>query len=1372
MATQAKTRDERWDYANFGTYVYFGGKLHQAKDNADASRQFVSWIGENELGASNLKEKDGRIYFDGELVGHVSYNGRIWDLRGNEIGKGPNAQQHLDESKGIIGSLKLAVDELDDKAVIASFTKLIMARMMEGDDVTEQLHALNFLRQQAGLKLIAIPAGGTGGSAAAPKSEPRQEQRRNAPPRQEQSGGGTGMVIHVPNYAQMLPDGPNWVNRMKIPSSSSDRLYTVSQSRRGRFWGCDCPGWISRRKCKHLRALGLPEEEVPFEATLKQGSLKTAYVSHCPGHTNSKGEAAPWCIKDHTDDHIINSFKSKGLAESGLKNMESHKGSKKSAGKFKLYTGPTIVKQTADILRNAGINVTTEGTEHVHFIADGDRDGVTLQLREVLGPQWGVRNVQQLASKNAMDMIHSDNDLGLKLEPADAKNEPPVVSGPEAGPSNDEMYANGHAENGEGGSPMFDGNLKSPERANVNAIREALDTQQEMEVGKPIQQKQHEVEMAEKVQDAALAQGAGAIAGGDAIGGGTQAVEAKPGTQIIINVASKKKQADDFPGLHSMHDKAQPARDAIDQLEEQIMREGTENECPECEHPLPHKGPYGCEVERGDAPGGEGDRGPYGSYALPPCGCMYGVDEMVKRSAEPIGGEPKMQPGATSGHGGGMFGGTDLEGPSFHVGFTFKGYHREASFTSLAEADKFLTTASKKFGKLAGDWTMKCPHCGKTASKDKPMDNYKCGSCGWDSTQAKSARKVAEVGGPMLYQCFILDEMGDTEEATNAETPAQAMSFFTSRGIEPADLKIIDKPDKSVYTYMRTSSTKTATVDPAQKALVLEWLRSGRNMTTGEVEKQLGGGKYSNKAYPILMELAKEGLIKHKQMRWSLKTAKKKVADGWTNWETETVNLYITNDRKSYDEWWRMAEEAVDQGIRVGDLADEYKRVFADKERQFIREQNEEQQADNNFVNIAPTNWDEIAQDAMDYVRNERRAKDIDVERKHGPAEKRFQDQLTPEDREMAKGMNIKLESLRKATIRVKVGTGMPVRGTPEWHQVQVAIKSLKMPEAMLGVMGGPNKQQAAQILAQYGLKWDGQKVVKVAGDGMAKTETELEKEAGFNFFFPGQVLKEFYPEIQHEIVDYPNATNQSISQESPELVGDGGHEIDALVDGALDTSIVEMIQLPADVAGPFPMAASKKRAADYSSTSPAGGMGIGRDGKPEVLEGAPLRKENDIRGYMFTDEFYGQYDGIPGAAMNIASKTAAEGGEVRQFTDFLCMVCGEIAATMVAAFKVTHRPLLDKIPGVGEIQLDAIEAPTALSGGASLTITGSRVQFLLEQLNDSEIKQAINEAWAQSAVWHDGGQGGFVYEVFVRPETIDTDSLKMKYKFVCGTKE
>lgn len=44
--------------------------------------------------------------------------------------------------------------------------------------------------------------------------------------------------------------------------------------------------------------------------------------------------------------------------------------------------------------------------------------------------------------------------------------------------------------------------------------------------------------------------------------------------------------------------------------------------CEKCEHKLSlHMNLYGCEYEQGDAPGGEGDQGPYGERALPPCGC-------------------------------------------------------------------------------------------------------------------------------------------------------------------------------------------------------------------------------------------------------------------------------------------------------------------------------------------------------------------------------------------------------------------------------------------------------------------------------------------------------------------------------------------------------------------------------------------------------------------------------------------------------------------------------------------------------------------------------------------------------------------------------
>ena len=196
----------------------------------------------------------------------------------------------------------------------------------------------------------------------------------------------------------------------------------------------------------------------------------------------------------------------------------------------------------------------------------------------------------------------------------------------------------------------------------------------------------------------------------------------------------------------------------------------------------------------------------------------------------------------------------------------------------------------------------------------------------------------------------------------------------------------------------------------------------------------------------------------------------------------------------------------------------------------------------------------------------------------------------------------------------------------------------------------------------------------------------------------------------------------------------------------------------------------------DYVSTDP-GAIGIGRDGKPQVLEGAPLRKEFDIRGPMFSEEFYANYPGVPGKYMAMASdfkKRAATGKEEQKemLGDFLKKVMGEIAVTFCAAYKTTSRPVqLDRIPGTGQVNLVSVEN-SVNNWPPYAGEVGGRVKFLLEAMNDSDIQDSINDAWSQAAVWHDGsGSGNFIYEVFVRAESIDTDNMTLKYKFVTGTK-
>ena len=334
------------------------------------------------------------------------------------------------------------------------------------------------------------------------------------------------------------------------------------------------------------------------------------------------------------------------------------------------------------------------------------------------------------------------------------------------------------------------------------------------------------------------------------------------------------------------------------------------------------------------------------------------------------------------------------------------------------------------------------------------------------------------------------------------------------------------------------------------------------------------------------------------------------------------------------------------------------------------------------------------------------------------------------------------------------------------------------------------------------------------------------DKSAGFNFSpsnVPSQVVQEFYPELQHELISYPNVTNAPMV--NPEISGDmhelGTAPAEGIGEAVIQNKNLESLDGGELLPGALENAFDKLTVISYVSTSPAAGAGIGRDGKPQVLEGLPLRKENDIRGPMFTEEFYQNYQAVPGAALAaLKEKTASEdelkelkkkrkrlndrlwmqprnskewkeiekrlqetdekikalkktagADEKKQFALFLKRVMGEVAASFLAAFKVTSKMPMNKVPGVGEIQLAQIEQATNVAA-FNIVNMGSRVKYLMEKLTDSEIQDAINDAFAQGAVWHDAKEGGFVYEVFVRAETIDTENLTLKYKFVTGTRE
>ncbi len=59
-------------------------------------------------------------------------------------------------------------------------------------------------------------------------------------------------------------------------------------------------------------------------AYIKSQQIKFSYVSHCPGHKDSNGNSAEWCVKSHDDDHIISSHRTEAEAKKHLQDMHAH----------------------------------------------------------------------------------------------------------------------------------------------------------------------------------------------------------------------------------------------------------------------------------------------------------------------------------------------------------------------------------------------------------------------------------------------------------------------------------------------------------------------------------------------------------------------------------------------------------------------------------------------------------------------------------------------------------------------------------------------------------------------------------------------------------------------------------------------------------------------------------------------------------------------------------------------------------------------------------------------------------------------------------------------------------------------------------------
>ena len=249
-----------------------------------------------------------------------------------------------------------------------------------------------------------------------------------------------------------------------------------------------------------------------------------------------------------------------------------------------------------------------------------------------------------------------------------------------------------------------------------------------------------------------------------------------------------------------------------------------------------------------------------------------------------------------------------------------------------------------------------------------------------------------------------------------------------------------------------------------------------------------------------------------------------------------------------------------------------------------------------------------------------------------------------------------------------------------------------------------------------------------------------------FDWMAPGQVLKEFQPDVLNQMLDHSqDKDDYHPVQPDAELQPGDGQEV-TRDDYDCDES--------------------------HSLTSP--GLVSTESGG-----GTPLRsQERNIRGPFFMDQFYKIHADISPANLTIKSsinqKTASDIDGAMVVADFLAKLSAEIASTLLAAFVVTNAPAFVGVPTTGTISLMNVGTDVMMSPllGAAMNPITQQLKSLLDNMNDSQLTEAINDAWAQSAVWKEAGTTSFLYEVFVRIESVDTEAMTITYKFITDLKE
>lgn len=143
------------------------------------------------------------------------------------------------------------------------------------------------------------------------------------------------------------------------------------------------------------------KDGVPRAASKEAATAKVAYVAHVPGHKNSKGESAPWVIKQHETGKILSSHKTKAEAKSHLQDMHAHSGASKSAEEHEVD------------LKSKGKFDVEEGSLHKALGIPEDQTIPMEKLHQVMNDESRSEHVRNMA-RSAIGLKSMDHSGSLK----------------------------------------------------------------------------------------------------------------------------------------------------------------------------------------------------------------------------------------------------------------------------------------------------------------------------------------------------------------------------------------------------------------------------------------------------------------------------------------------------------------------------------------------------------------------------------------------------------------------------------------------------------------------------------------------------------------------------------------------------------------------------------------------------------------------------------------------------------------------------------------------------------------------------------------------------------------------------------------------